>query len=61
MLRIEDEIENNTAMIKTVDYIESQIHKLNKDDGGTADKFAEVAKKAVEEMTAVLKEGKVIR
>lgn len=60
MLRIEDQIENSTAMIKTVDYIESQIRKINKDEG-TADKFVEVAKKAVEEMTAVLKEGGIIR
>lgn len=61
MLRIEDEIENNTAMIKTVDYLESQIRKLNKDDGGTADQFAEATKKAIAELTAILKKGKVMR
>ena len=47
MLRIEDQIENATAMIKTVDYLESQIHKINKGDE-TADKFVEVAKETIE-------------
>ena len=50
MLRIEDQIENSTAMIKTADYIESQIRKINSDDGGVADRFVEIAKEAVEKM-----------
>ncbi len=60
MLRIEDQIENSTAMIKTVDYIESQIRKINSDEG-TADEFVTIAKEAVEKMRAVLKEGGIIR
>ena len=46
MLRIEDQIENSTAMIKTVDYIESQIRKINSDEG-TADAFVAEAKKHI--------------
>jgi len=60
MLRIEDQIENSTAMIKTVDYIESQIRKINSDEG-TADEFVAIAKEAVEKMRAVLKDGGIIR
>ncbi len=60
MLRIEDQIENATAMIKTVDYIESQIRKINPDEG-VADEFVVEAKAAVEKLRAILKEGKIIR
>lgn len=60
MLRIEDQIENSTAMIKTIDYIESQIRKINSDEG-TADEFVVIAKEAVEKMRTLLKEGGIIR
>ncbi|MBQ6877537.1 MAG: hypothetical protein IJO22_03940 [Oscillospiraceae bacterium] len=60
MLRIEDQIENATAMIKTVDYIESQIRKMNPDEG-TADAFIAEAKVAVEKLREIMKEGKIIR
>ena len=59
MLRIEDQIENSTAMIKTVDYIESQIRKINSDEG-TADAFVAEAKAAIERLRAIMKEGKII-
>ena len=49
MLRIEDQIENSTAMIKTVDYMESQIRKINSDEG-TADAFVAEAKAAIERL-----------
>ena len=52
MLRIEDQIENSTAMIKTVDYIESQIRKINPDEG-TADAFVAEAKKQVFGMVSI--------
>ena len=60
MLRIEDQIENSTAMIKTVDYIESQIRRINAGDE-TADKFIEAANAAIENMRAIMKEGGLIR
>ena len=60
MLRIEDQIENSTAMIKTVDYIESQIRKINPDEG-VADEFVVEAKAAIEKLRAIMKEGKIIR
>ena len=60
MLRIEDQIENSTAMIKTVDYIESQIRKINSDEG-TADAFVAEAKVAIEKLRAIMKDGGVIR
>ena len=61
MLRIEDQIENSTAMIKTADYIESQIRKINSDDGGVADRFVEIAKEAVEKMRDAMREGGIIK
>ena len=60
MLRIEYQIENSTAMIKTVDYMESQIRKINPDEG-TADAFVVEAKAAIEKLRAIMKEGKIIR
>lgn len=60
MLRIEDQIENATAMIKTVDYLESQVRKINKGDD-TADKFVEIANETVEKMRTLLKDGGIIR
>ena len=60
MLRIEDQIENSTAMIKTADYIESQIRKINS-DGGVADEFVEIAKEAVEKRREAMKKGGIIR
>ena len=60
MLRIEDQIENSTAMIKTADYSESQIRKINS-DGGVADEFVEIAKEAVEKMREAMKKGGIIR
>lgn len=61
MLRIEDQIENSTAMIKTADYIESQIRKINSDNGGVADQFVEIAKEAVEKMRDIMRQGGIIR
>ena len=61
MLRIEDQIENSTEMIKTADYIESQIRKINSDDGGVADRFVEIAKEAVEKMRDAMREGGIIK
>ena len=55
MLRIEDQIENSTAMIKTVDFMESQIRKINPDEG-TADAFVAEAKAAIERLRAIMKE-----
>ena len=60
MLRIEDQIENSTAMIKTVDYLESQIHKFNSDEG-TADEFVSATKEAIEKLRAIMKNGGIIR
>lgn len=60
MLRIEDQIENATAMIKTADYLESQIRKINKGDE-TADKFIEIAKETVDKMRELMKDGGIIR
>ncbi len=60
MLRIEDQIENSTAMIKTVDYIESQIRRINPGDE-TGDKFIEAANTAIETMRNIMKEGGIIR
>lgn len=60
MLRIEDQIENSTAMIKTADYIESQIRKINSDDG-VADQFVEIAKEAVEKMRDAMRQGGIIK
>ena len=60
MLRIEDQIENSTAMIKTADYIESQIRKINS-DGGVADQFVEIAKEAVEKRRDTMRQGGIIR
>ena len=56
MLTIEDKIENITAMIKTVDYMESQIRKINPDDGA-ADKFVEAAKAAIDSLRAIIDEA----
>ena len=61
MLRIEDQIENSTAMIKTADYIESQIRKINSDDGGVADRVVEIAKEAVEKMRDAMRESGIIK
>ncbi len=47
-------------MIKTVDYIESQIRKINPDEG-TADAFVAEAKVAIEKLREIMKEGKIIR
>ena len=48
-------------MIKTADYIESQIRKINSDDGGVADRFVEIAKEAVEKMRDAMREGGIIK
>lgn len=60
MLRIEDQIENSTAMIKTVDYMESQIRRINVGDE-TGDAFIEEAKASIERLREIMKQGGIIR
>ncbi len=60
MLSIEDQINNSTVMIKTADYIESQIHKV-KSDGGAADEFSAMAVDMVEKLRDMMKQYGVIR
>ncbi len=60
MLRIEDQIENSTAMIKTVDYMESQIRRINAGDE-TGDAFIEEAKASIERLRDIMKKGGIIR
>lgn len=60
MLSIEDQIDNATVMIKTADFIETQLHKINA-DGGVADEFAAVAGEALENMREIMKKAKIIR
>ncbi|HPD88779.1 MAG TPA: hypothetical protein PLU75_04810 [Oscillospiraceae bacterium] len=60
MLSIEDQINNSTVMIKTADYIESQIHKV-KSDGGAADEFSTMATDMVEKLRDMMKQYGIIR
>lgn len=60
MLSIEDQINNSTVMIKTADYIESQIHKV-KSDGAAADEFSTMATDMVEKLRDMMKQYGIIR